>query len=348
MQHPGFFERTGPYPLSVIAERLGLALAGGADGRREIADVKPLSDAGAAHLSFADGKKFAGDLATTGAGACLVPDALMDVVPAHTAGVATRAPYRTFVKAIEMFYPEFRLPKGACVARGGRGGDWVHPTAIIDDAVTIEPGAVIGPEARIGAGTIISASAMIGFRCVIGRDSYVGPGASVMHAIIGDRVVIHAGTRIGQDGFGYAMGPQGHMKIPQIGRVIIGNDVEIGANTAVDRGALKDTIIGEGTKIDNLVQIAHNVSIGKHCVIAGMTGIAGSAVLGDFVVMGAQCGCRDHVNIGSGARFAARAGVLEDVPPKAVMSGWPARPFRTWAREVATVKRLSARGKVTD
>lgn len=345
MQHPGFFERTGPYPLAVVAERLGLALNDGAAGRREIADVKPLADAGGLHLTFADGKKYAGELAATGAGACLVPDAMMGEVPAHTAGVATRAPYRSFVKAIELFYPDALRPKGARVMRGGRGGEMIHASAIIDEDVTIEPGAVIGPEARIGAGTIVSAGAMIGYRCVIGRDSYVGPGASVMHAIIGDRVIAHAGVRIGQDGFGYAMGPQGHAKIPQIGRVLIGDDVEIGANSTIDRGALKDTIIGEGTKIDNLVQIAHNVVIGKHCVIVAMTGIAGSAVLGDFVVMGARSGCRDHVTIGSGAQLAALTSAMEDVPAKAVMSGWPAKPFKAWAREVAAVKRLAARGK---
>ena len=134
----------------------------------------------------------------------------------------------------------------------------------------------------------------------IGRGCYVGPGASVTHALVGDRVILHAGVRIGQDGFGFAMGAKGHLKVPQIGRVIIQDDVEIGANSCVDRGALKDTVIGEGTKIDNLVQIGHNVVIGRHCVIVGQTGISGSAELGDFVVMGGQSGAVGHIKIGAG------------------------------------------------
>ena len=156
----------------------------------------------------------------------------------------------------------------------------VHPTARLEEGVRIEPGAIVGREAQIGRGTTIAAGAVVGYRVTIGRGSYVGPGASVTHALVGDRVILHAGVRIGQDGFGFAMGPGGHLKVPQIGRVIIQDDVEIGANSCVDRGALKDTVIGEGTKIDNLVQIGHNVVIGRHCVIVGQVGISGSAELG--------------------------------------------------------------------
>ena len=163
----------------------------------------------------------------------------------------------------------------------------------------VEPGAIVGREAQIGRGTTIAAGALIGYRVTIGRGSYVGPGRSVTHALIGDRVILHAGVRIGQDGFGFAMGPEGHLKVPQIGRVIIQDDVEIGANSCVDRGALKDTVIGEGTKIDNLVQIGHNVVIGRHCVIVGQVGISGSSELGDFVVMGGQSGIVGHIKIGS-------------------------------------------------
>ncbi|MBI4723880.1 MAG: UDP-3-O-(3-hydroxymyristoyl)glucosamine N-acyltransferase, partial [Rhodomicrobium sp.] len=166
---------------------------------------------------------------------------------------------------------------------------------------------------------------------------------SVTHALIGNRVIVHAGGRIGQDGFGFAMGPSGHYKVRQIGRVIIQDDVEIGANTTIDRGALKDTVIGEGTKIDNLVQIAHNVVIGRHCVIAAQTGISGSTVLEDFVAMGGQCGLAGHIRIGAGAQIGAQSGVASDIPRGERWGGYPAKPMSSWAREVALLKRLAQR-----
>ena len=157
---------------------------------------------------------------------------------------------------------------------------------------------------------------MIGYRVTIGRDSHIGPLATVAHALVGDRVIIHSGVRIGQDGFGFAMGGRGHLKVPQIGRVIIQDDVEIGANSTIDRGALKDTIIGEGTKIDNLVQIGHNVVIGRHCVLVGQSGVSGSTELGDFVVMGGQSGAVGHIKIGTGAQIAGTSHPTKDVAPQ--------------------------------
>ena len=192
-------------------------------------------------------------------------------------------------------------------------------------------------------GTTIAAGAVVGYRVFIGSNCYIGPGASVTHALIGDRVTLHAGARIGQDGFGYAMSAEGHLKIPQIGRVTIGNDVEIGANSTIDRGFLMDTMIGEGTKIDNLVQIAHNVVIGRHCIIVSQSGIAGSAELGDFVIMGAHSGVVGHVKVGRGALIAGMAHVKDDVEPGARMGGTPARPFKDWARELALRSSASPR-----
>jgi UDP-3-O-[3-hydroxymyristoyl] glucosamine N-acyltransferase len=189
----------------------------------------------------------------------------------------------------------------------------------------------------------VAAGALVGYRVSIGRGAYVGPGCTVTHALVGDRVILHAGVRIGQDGFGFAMGPKGHLKVPQIGRVIIQDDVEIGANTCIDRGALKDTVIGEGTKIDNLVQIGHNVIMGRHCVIVGQVGISGSAELGDFVVMGGQSGLVGHIKVGAGAMIAGGSHAKDDVPAGARMAGTPALPLTEWARQLALIKRLTQR-----
>ena len=277
-------------------------------------------------------------LAATRASACLVAPAFAARVPEGTAALVMAQPYRGFALALQLFYPDAMFPKAA---HGASGEPPIHPSARLEEGVTVEPGAVVGREAQIGRGTTIAAGAVVGYRVTIGRGCYVGPGASVMHALVGDRVILHAGVRIGQDGFGFAMGPKGHLKVPQIGRVIIQDDVEIGANSCVDRGALKDTVIGEGTKIDNLVQIGHNVVIGRHCVIVGQVGISGSAELGDFVVMGGQSGVVGHIKVGTGAQIAGGSHAKDDVPAGARMGGTPAVPFIEWARQLAAIKRLT-------
>jgi UDP-3-O-[3-hydroxymyristoyl] glucosamine N-acyltransferase len=340
MKHPGFFERQGPFAIGELAGRIGAEASALENPAARVLDVRPLDMAGPGDLTFVDNRKYVDALGKTRAGFCLVGPALAARVPSGTVPVVMRAPYHGFALALQAYYPDAMRPQAAgFAARPDRG--LVHPSARIEDGAVIEPGAVVGREAAVGSGATISAGAVVGYRVCIGRGSYVGPGASVTHALVGDRVIIHAGVRIGQDGFGFALGPKGHIKVPQIGRVIIQDQVEIGANTTIDRGSLKDTIIGEGSKIDNLVQIGHNVVLGRHCVIVAQVGIAGSAELGDFVVMGGHSGAVGHVRIGAGAQIAGMAHVKNDVPPGARMGGTPARPFREWAREVAAVRRLA-------
>ena len=343
MQHPGFFHRAGPFALRDIAEKVGAVLTHDDDGSRMIGDVQSLRNAGPDHLAFFDNRKYAPQLVTTLAGACILASADAKRAPNTTATLTTATPYNAFALALRLFYMDALRSKAAASAADARG-TLVHPTARIGEGAIIEPGAVVGREAAIGAGTTIAAGAVVGFRVVVGSDCYIGAGATLTHSIIGNGVIIHSGVRIGQDGFGFAMSAKGHVKVPQVGRVIIGDDVEIGANSTVDRGALADTIIGEGTKIDNLVQIAHNVIIGRHCVIVAQSGIAGSAELGDFVVMGAHSGVIGHVKVGAGAQIAGMAHVKNDVEPGARMGGTPARPFKEWAREVAAIKALGKRG----
>jgi UDP-3-O-[3-hydroxymyristoyl] glucosamine N-acyltransferase len=339
MEHPGFFERAGPFALGTVAEAVGAKPAEGSNPGIAIKDVRPLDSAGPGDLSFLDNPKYLPLFAKTAASACLVAPKFAGHVPASTAGLITPEPYRAFARALLLFYPDAGKPKAAL------SGDApaIHPSATLETGAIVEPGAVIGPEARIGRGTTIAAGSVIGFRVHVGRDCYIGPNASVTHALIGNQVTLHAGVAVGQDGFGFAMGKTGHLKVPQIGRVVIQDGVEIGANTTIDRGALRDTVIGEGSKIDNLVQIGHNVVIGRHCVIVAQTGISGSAELGDFVVLGGQVGVVGHVKIGAGAQIAASSNVRGDVPPGVRWGGTPAKPVRLWFRELTLLQKLAER-----
>ncbi len=337
MEHPGFFDRAGPFRLDAVAVAVDAELPPGVNPAQMLSGVAPLADARVEDVTFIDNKKYLGQLSSTAAGACLVHPAFAARLPLATTALLTKAPYRSFALALALFYPDAMRPK----VMGARAQTLIDATARIEDGASIEPGAMIGPEACIGRGTVIAAGAVVGYRCMVGRDCFVGPGASLTHALVGDRVVIHAGTRIGQDGFGFAMGAGGHLKVPQIGRVIIQDDVEIGANSAIDRGALKDTIIGEGTKIDNLVQIGHNVVIGRHCVIVGQCGIAGSAELGDFVVMGGHAGVAGHIKIGAGAQIAGSSHVIKDLAPGMRVVGTPSQSLRQWTKERLALRRLA-------
>jgi UDP-3-O-[3-hydroxymyristoyl] glucosamine N-acyltransferase len=221
----------------------------------------------------------------------------------------------------------------------------IDPSARLEDEVIVDPLAVIGPDVEIGSGTIIGASAVIGPGVKIGRDCNVGAGTTIHHALIGNNVLIHPGCHIGQDGYGFVFGGNGHLKVPQTGRVLLQNHVEIGAGTTIDRGSLRDTVIGEGTKIDNQVQVGHNVIIGRHSLIAAQCGLAGSLTIGDNVALGAKVGLNNHIHIGNGAQVAAMSGVKDDIPVNARWGGIFARPTKQWFREILAVERLAGTAK---
>lgn len=308
-----------------------------------ITGVAPVDLAGPADLTFVDGNKYADVLTTTRAGACLMPRRFADRAPQSLLVLHSEEPYRAFVAVHRKLYPQSLRPASLFETDGIFEGATVHPTAKLESDVTIDPGAVIGPRAEIGAGSLIAANAVIGPDVTIGRDCRIGAGCSIVHTLIGDRVIIHPGCRIGQDGFGYTE-DAAQQKIPQTGRVIIQNDVEIGASTTIDRGGIRDTVIGEASKIDNLCQIGHNCQIGRHCVIVAQCGLSGSVTLEDFAVLGGSVGLAPHVTIGRGARVAARSGVMHNVPAGETWGGYPAKTRMQWMRQETTLARLASPG----
>ena len=350
MSDPVFFTRALSPTLAEICLWTGakIALEGEAAryaATRLVEGVAALDRAGPRDLVFLDNPRYAPDLAKTRAVACLVSARNAAKTPPATVALVTPDPYRAFATVTARLYPQAARPQSVFGAKGLADSCVVHADARLEAGVVIDPGAVIGKGAEIGAGTIIGANAVIGAGVRIGRDCSIGANTTILNALIGNRVIIHAGARLGQDGFGFAMGPRGHLKVPQIGRVIIQDDVEIGANTTIDRGANRDTVIGEGTKIDNLVQIAHNVVIGRHCVIVAQVGISGSTTLEDYVVLGGQAGVAGHLRLGLGAQLAAQSGLMNDMGPGARWAGSPAKPGKAYFREVATLAKLARRDK---
>lgn len=343
MSEPRFFKASNGLTIAEIAALTGASLNETASGARRIFNVAPLDRAGPRDLSFLEKGQFADNAAKTRAGVCLVSARLKDRVPAHVVALEVRDPFRAYVAVSRALFPDALRPASLVEAEGVSPGAIIHPTARLEENVIVDSGAVIGPRVEIGSGTVIGANAAIGAEVRIGRDCNIGPQCSLTHALIGDRVIIHSGCHIGQDGFGYAMAPGGHVKIPQLGRVIIQDGVEIGAGTMIDRGAIRDTVIGEGTKIDNLCQIAHNVSIGRHCVIVAHAAIGGTVTIGDYVALGGRVTIAPQTVIGDGAQIAATSGLHGTVPPGARWAGSPAKPAKLWMREVFLLERMARR-----
>lgn len=334
MADPRFFTVAGPFTLADLASIAGASLANAADGARVVKDVAPLDQAGPDDVAFLDNRRYLDAFAASRAGACVTAAEHAPRAPGGMALLLSEAPYMAFARIARTFYPQPAVEPGIAPTAV------IDPTAEIGAGTRVDAGAVIGRAARIGVGCHIGANVVIGESVSLGTHCLVGAGASISHSVIGNRVNIYPGARIGQDGFGFASGPSGHLRIPQLGRVVIHDDVEVGANSTIDRGAGPDTIIGAGCMIDNLVQIGHNVQMGRGCVIVSQVGISGSTKLGDFVVIGGQAGLAGHLNIGSGARIAAKSGVHSDVPAGAEMGGTPAVPIRVWRRQVAMLARM--------
>jgi UDP-3-O-[3-hydroxymyristoyl] glucosamine N-acyltransferase len=341
MAAPVFFPAPASLTLSELARLTGAEARMPSD--RPISGIAALTAAGPGDVTFFENKRYLAALSATMAGACFVTERDAGLVPGGTVALITKRPHEAFAKAGAALYPAAMRPQAILATQGRSPGAEIHATARLEGSATIEARAVVGPGAEIGEGTRISAGAVIGPGVRIGRRCFIGPNAVITHALLGDGVVIHPGACIGQDGFGYIPGAAAHLKIVQIGRVIIQDNVEIGANTTIDRGSVRDTVIGEGSKIDNLVQIGHNVVVGRNCLIAGQVGISGSVTIGDSVMLGGQVGIRDNVTIGSGAVIAATSAVGTDVPANARWGGIPAHPVREWLRERETLRRLTSR-----
>lgn len=327
MADPRFFTNAGPFTLAEIAKACEAECAG--DAAVSIRDLAALDAAQADELSFLENRSYKDQARQTKAAAVFVKAEEKDILPEGCAALVSRYPYRSHALATALFYPPNRQPDN--YSEGERD---IHSSA------RVHASAVLGANVTIGENSVIEANVTIGQGCVIGKDCVIMAGSSVSHALLGDRVRVFPGARVGQPGFGYAIDPKGnHLHVQQLGRVILEDGVEIGANSTVDRGAGPDTVIGAGTKIDNLCQIGHNVKVGRGCFMAGMVGISGSTTIGNGVFIGGQVGMAGHLKIGDGAQIAAKTGILQDVEAGAKIMGYPAVGLAEFMRREAWLRR---------
>lgn len=329
-----FYDRAGPFSLAELVDAADAEIAGAPPSILEFSDVMPLAEARADTISFIDNRRYVEAFRKCEAGAIIVAPGHVALAPPAAQLLVTKDPYRAYAKVAQMFYPAPPIPGRS----GGQTG--AAPSARIGERVTLMTGAVIGEDCVIGDDCSIGEYTVIGKGVHLGKGCRIGPNCTLICCTLGSNVVLHTGVRIGQDGFGFAPGAEGHEKVPQLGAVIIEDDVELGANSCVDRGTGPDTIIGAGTKIDNLCQIAHNVNLGRGCLVAAQVGISGSAKLGDFVMIGGQAGIAGHLQIGDGAKIAGKSGVTKDIPAGMTVAGFPAIKATEHWRNLAAIKRL--------
>ena len=329
---------SGDGASTITAEAIAALISGEliGDGKTAVSGVAPLDRARESELSILSSAKYAPLLAATRAGVVLVDPEFRDVAGQPRARIIVKQPLEKLLSLLPKLYPEKSpVPGVAATARIGKG-------AAIGERVSVGEYAVVGAGATLADGVTIGAHCVIGEKVSIGERARLWPGVTIYPgASIGARTIVHSGARIGCDGFGYVFRDGAHNKIPHVGRCIVGDDVEIGANTTIDRGSIDDTVVGNGTKIDNLVHIAHNVRIGEKCLLMAQVGVAGSVTIGDGAILAGQAGIGGHLSIGAGARVGAQGGVFGDIPAGETWSGYPARPHRESLRASAALFKLA-------
>jgi UDP-3-O-[3-hydroxymyristoyl] glucosamine N-acyltransferase len=325
MADPEFYANAGPLTLEQVAEIADATLHVG-DAAHEIYDVAALEQATGESLAFLDNRRYVSSLSASQAGACVMKKSDVHYAPQGMAVLCTPEPYAAYARVAHALYPT--VCNGLDSVASG-----VAEGAIIGKNVRLSSTACIGHGAVLGDDVVVDAYAVIGPGVRVGRGSVIGVSASVFYAHLGEGVIVHPGARIGQDGFGFAPSPNGVLKVPQLGRVILGDHVEVGANSTIDRGSNRDTVIGCHTKIDNLVQIGHNVEVGGYCFFASQVGISGSVTVGNHVMLGGQTGVAGHIKIGDHVQSAGQTGITQDIPAGAKVGGTPAVPIRQWHRQ---------------
>lgn len=337
-----FYHRAGPFPLGEIAARIGAEMDNSAWADFSIRDVASLDSAEAGEISLYSDAKYASAFARTRASAVITDHKLRTHEHNGAALLLAPNPRLAFAQVGHLFYPP--APREGGVAAPVP----VHASAVVGNGTHIAQGGEIRANAIIGANCSIGTNVVIGEGVQIGDDCTIGPNCTITHAIIGHRVVFGPGVSIGNAGFSFVPGPKGLLRVPQLGRVIVEDDVEFGANCVVDRGAMGDTQIGRGCRFDGLIHVGHNVKMGQFCIVVAQAGIAGSTTIGPGVMIGGQAGIADHLTIGAGARLSARAGVTQDVAAGETVGGYPAQPIKQWHRQVVWLKKMVTRGAKND
>jgi UDP-3-O-[3-hydroxymyristoyl] glucosamine N-acyltransferase len=334
-----FYNRDGPFDLATLAEICEGQLNDNKFASLQIEDIGTLEQAGPRHIACFHNKKYLKQFQDTKAGAVIISEENIDKAPKGVPLIISKTAYRSFALVTGLLYPDEAKvggPSSGIIHERAI----IHPTATIGSNVTIEAGAVIDEGVEIGSNTIVGANTIIAKNVVVGDDCYIGPLVYITHAIIGNEVTIHGGAMIGRSGFGFSADSKGVLRLPQVGRVIIEDNVEIGSNTNIDRGSCEDTIIGSCTMVDAQVMFGHNVQIGSGCIIVAQSGFAGSSKLANFVQVGGKAAINGHISIEDGARIAAVSAVMRDVKAGETVIGYPAEPYRDYMRRESTIRKL--------